>query len=72
MQQKESVNMHVTAIAAIQSGKYVMVLSSGAPFASDEFAMQKQAEQVQEERRRSVRNLLPSDLVLNSGGKIYL
>lgn len=39
-----------SAISAIQGGKYAKVLPQGEPLASEEFAIQKQAEQANEER----------------------
>ena len=48
---KQGAATRASAIATIQSGKYVKVLNTGDRLAGDEFAMQKQAEQALEERR---------------------
>lgn len=47
---KPQTTVRTRAIATIQSGKYMKALNAGERLASDEFAMQKQAEQAQEER----------------------
>jgi len=51
--EKQWTAIRTSAIAAIQSGKYVNALNAGERLASDEFAMQKQMEQTQEERHWS-------------------
>lgn len=50
---KQRATIRTSAIATIQSGKYAKALNTGGRLASDEFAIQKQAEQTQEERRWS-------------------